>query len=84
MDGLLGVVSATLATTKVRKERMFIHKSRRVYIWLHPTKSRESYKVYALSIFVRKILRSWNWHLVVPHFAEPVAVASQGQSLRHS
>jgi hypothetical protein len=51
---------------------------------LHPTKSRESYKFYALSIFVRKILRSWNWHLVVPHFAEPVAVASQGQSLRHS
>src|ERR1700692_1662590 len=33
---------------------MFIHKSRRIYILVHPTKSRESYKVYALSIFVRK------------------------------
>src|SRR5580704_2260420 len=44
MDGFLGVVSATLATTKMRKERMFIHKSRRVYILVHPTKSRESYK----------------------------------------
>jgi hypothetical protein len=47
-----------------------------MYMLVHPTKSRESYKVYALSIFVRKFLRTWNWHLVVPHLAEPVAVAS--------
>jgi hypothetical protein len=77
MNSLLGIVSATLPTTKVRKERRFIHKSRRVkFHYIPPIKSRESYKIYALSIFARKFLRTWNWHLVVPHFAEPVAVAS--------
>ena len=52
VNSLLGVATATLPTSKVRKERAFIHKTKRIKVFIHPTKSRESYKIHALSIFV--------------------------------
>src|SRR5262249_46360951 len=82
VNGFLRVVATTLSTSEMRKKRAFIH-GHPGKVLLSPPRAARIHEI-TISRSSPELPRTWNWHLVVSHLAKPVAVASSGQSLRHS
>src|SRR5262249_23495492 len=82
VNGFLRVVATTLSTLEMRKKRAFIHGQAEKVLLIPPRVAR----IHEITISPSspELSRTWNWHLVVSHLAKRVAVASSGQSLRHS